>query len=627
MRRRTVLAAAGAAALLGQSAGSEAASGTDAAFVTPDAVLVDEELAIELHGLPAEETVVLTARTEPVGEDREVWSSTATFRSRADGTVSLAAQAPLEGSYEGVDPMGLFWSMRVDRSPEEALFPAEDHRVTLTAAVDGEPVAETTITRRYGVEGVEVHEIEDDGILASIVTPPGEEPAPGVVLTHGSVPFQPLQGARLLASRGFAVMTLQYYNRYGGQLPDELSEVPLEYGMEAIGMLLDHDRVRGSEVGFHGPSYGSQFALLLAAHDDRIGAVVGEQTSHVVWEGLDRGFDPSGTSSWSLDGDPLPFLFQADSGQVGDRDPRAYFEISLREADVGELEAATIPLEESAADVLLLSGSDDRLYPSTESAERVVERLDDNGYPHDYDHLVFEDAGHLLVTPYLPTYGASHFTWPMGGTPEANARASRKHWPAMLDFFAASLPDEVEPATVESPVAPLTDSFFERNRTRLVGGGGVAAVGALVALAYRIRTADPESTTGGEISDKLERKDLLEGGETQNALERIVQLANRPETYAVWGVSLALLAAVFGMLGYGAPLGVTLFAFMLLALQAWLRFAWPHIEAFYDSRQRTHDPGSFRFDTPSSEFLILATQAALVFAGIGLLLAIELWVL
>jgi hypothetical protein len=81
---------------------------------------IDSPVAIELRGFPPYQPVSLTAtETFPSGSR---WQAHATFISDENGRIDVAQQAPASGSYDGVSPMGLFWSMarcraRLCRSP------------------------------------------------------------------------------------------------------------------------------------------------------------------------------------------------------------------------------------------------------------------------------------------------------------------------------------------------------------------------------------------------------------------------------------------------------------------------------------------------------------------------------
>src|SRR5262245_27731931 len=77
--------------------------------VEPTHALLDEPVVIRLIGLRSGQVVTIrAARTAHcAGRGR----SEATFAADGDGIVDVATQSPAAGSYETVDPMGLFWSM------------------------------------------------------------------------------------------------------------------------------------------------------------------------------------------------------------------------------------------------------------------------------------------------------------------------------------------------------------------------------------------------------------------------------------------------------------------------------------------------------------------------------------
>ena len=77
--------------------------------VEPASALLDEPVVIRLTGLVPGEDVTLTA-TMTDHFDRH-WQSEATFIADRAGVVEVSTQAPIAGSYEGAEPMGLFWSM------------------------------------------------------------------------------------------------------------------------------------------------------------------------------------------------------------------------------------------------------------------------------------------------------------------------------------------------------------------------------------------------------------------------------------------------------------------------------------------------------------------------------------
>lgn len=75
------------------------------------APLMDEPISIRVSGLGSGQAVTLRLAA-PV-RDRGA-ASYASFTAGVDGTVDLASCAANDGPYSGVDPMGLFWSLRLD---------------------------------------------------------------------------------------------------------------------------------------------------------------------------------------------------------------------------------------------------------------------------------------------------------------------------------------------------------------------------------------------------------------------------------------------------------------------------------------------------------------------------------
>jgi len=82
--------------------------------VIPATALLDVPVHITLSGFAPHQLITLHATLNnglPGGELTA--SSHAIFQADEDGNVDLISQAPLFGTYEGIDPMGLFWSMHV----------------------------------------------------------------------------------------------------------------------------------------------------------------------------------------------------------------------------------------------------------------------------------------------------------------------------------------------------------------------------------------------------------------------------------------------------------------------------------------------------------------------------------
>jgi hypothetical protein len=130
---------------------------------------MDDRVTIKVAGLHPNREVVIRARSKDQNDCW--WHSSALFRARQDGSFDVSAQAPISGTYTGVDAMGLFWSMEPDRSqrPLPAFFPVVDWFkpiVTQVEAVsDLRVVGSTQIVRHFAGMGVRAQPFRSKGVV------------------------------------------------------------------------------------------------------------------------------------------------------------------------------------------------------------------------------------------------------------------------------------------------------------------------------------------------------------------------------------------------------------------------------------------------------------------------------
>ncbi|TYL40674.1 hypothetical protein CV102_03675 [Natronococcus pandeyae] len=420
---------------------------------SPADALVDEPLSIRLTGLsPGSRATLWTAFTDA---DDVTWLSYGRFEADQRGEIAPAERAPLEGTYEGRDSDGLLWSRRpTDDDPSilSPVFDGDRFELRVAATREGDRLAETTVTRRLA--NPDVRRVEPDRNPGVLFEPPGDGPHPGVLVLHGSEGSTRWVSihARLLASRGYAAFALQYFGS-PPSIPDYPYRIPLSIVEEGAAWLRDRDRVEDGEIGIIGWSLGGQLALLAGTVLEDIGAVVSVVGSGIVL---------STAPPWSHDGEAIPYVSEGFSTQlVADHvvpavtgEPISHDEFwhgGLDDADEERLEAATIPVEEIDAPIVLFSGTDDGLWPSSRLSAIAERRREQRGLP--VDHRAYEDAGHAIGWP--PTYPMPPMTvgryrtiagetaeglaleW--GGTPEANAAANADAWPRILATFEETL--------------------------------------------------------------------------------------------------------------------------------------------------------------------------------------------
>ncbi|GLW69740.1 acyl-CoA thioesterase [Kitasatospora phosalacinea] len=268
--------------------------------------------------------------------------------------------------------------------------------------------------------------------------------AAGVVVLSGSSGRVERARARVLAAAGFEVLAFRWFG--GPGQPPGVCEVPLETFTAAVD-LLRADGVR--RVGFLGTSKGAEASLLTAVHDPRVDAVVALAPTAVVWcnvgpgaDGADRPF----RSCWTWRGRPLPFVPMDETWTAAEPEGapqaiRGWYERSER-TFAGALPAAAIPVEETRAELLLVAGGADAMWPSLPFAERLRDRRRPGaaGTSAAPVRLVTDpEAGHRVVfpgeSPLPPSPVHDH-----GGSPAADARLGAAAWPHVLEVLGGGLP-------------------------------------------------------------------------------------------------------------------------------------------------------------------------------------------
>jgi dienelactone hydrolase len=456
--------------------------------VDPPVARVDEPFGLTVSGLPPGEPVTIRAATRD-GELRE-WASSATFLADDDGMVDVSTAAPLSGTYSGVDPTGLLWSMQpVERGPRTFFVRRKAAplrvRITVTKAPLKGPdkskpaplkgpekrrpeaplkgpdkrrpreLASCEVDRTFGGESVLRRVADGRGLAGDLFFPIAGGPHPGVMVVSGSDGGQLDHAASLLAAQGYAVLSLSYCGVE--DRPAGLRHIDLEYFEQALEWMAVQPEVTGDRIVVVGLSRGGELALQLGSMFPQIAGVVAGSPCGIRQAGIGKRNSDFTKPAWMYGGSALPYVparynlrrfFQFYSVFIFRRPLRLrpVFEGLLRKHDL--VAAATIQVERINGPVLLISGTADELWPSERFAELVMARLRENEHPYPHEHVRYKGAGHFVCFPYaLPSMPPMTrmspvpvFTMDFGGTAEANAASARDSWPEILRFLAAVPP-------------------------------------------------------------------------------------------------------------------------------------------------------------------------------------------
>ena len=383
---------------------------------------------------PSENYIILATKTDQFGR---TWSSSATFTASAQGDFDLSKQEPIEGSYSGVDSYGLLWSMTMPDPPAEdwqAPTPADFAEISFTLVQNEGTLAET-ICKQVIIPDLRQEELQDE-LYADIFFPKeASRKSPAILLLGGSGGGKAWarRVGSLLANEGYVTIALAYFNE--GQLPKHLAQIPLEYVDQAIDYLLNHPAVDTTRLGILGYSKGAELGLLMASRRKEIKSIVAIAPGSAVFQGFKPPKYPV-ISSWSWQGEDLTFVPNAyDKKFFETFDGMYLWYRTLQQHEA--LESAAIPVERINGDVLLLSGVEDQIWPSTYMAEQIIARLHINDFTHKYSHQAFHTAGHGIAEP--PGHPTTNVAAGLGGTPQGNATARAVVWASLRDFFKESL--------------------------------------------------------------------------------------------------------------------------------------------------------------------------------------------
>lgn len=252
----------------------------------------------------------------------------------------------------------------------------------------------------------------------------------GVLVLAGSSGRIDARRAELFAELGCISESVRWFGGPGQNAGPW--EIPLETFFDRIRSL----KKECDRVIVVGTSFGSEAALLSAAHSGDVDGVVAFAPSDVVWAGYD---DKSReTSHWTLDGEPLPYV-PFDFDDFVEEHParfRPLYERSRRTASE-RVASATIPTDR-IQNLILVAGDDDQVWPSRAHASEILSLRSEMGL----ETTMVTDAlaGHRAILPGEQVI-AGGMNMQRGGTEDADRRLGANAWAAitlMLNHLHAS---------------------------------------------------------------------------------------------------------------------------------------------------------------------------------------------
>lgn len=394
--------------------------------------LFDKMVQVKVEGLAPYKQVQL--RSKLVDDRGVIFKASALYKADETGQVDVCRTPSLGGSYTGVEPMGLFWSMAPE-TPHSKLLKKNVVSPTLVdiealCGETGEVLASETNERGYMTEGMRRIPVQEGRIRGVLFVPPGKGPFPGIVDLYTFGGRLTEARASLLANKGFVVLALAYFGYEG--LPKKPKKLELEYFEEAVTYLRRQPEVKGPGIGIISISHSGGLALAMSSFLSGISATVCINTCNantvIPLHYKDIVMPPLPSVIWKIR--------ITTSWLLNIRN-------AISDPSLEKNKASLIPIERASCQFLFAVSEDDCNWNSPLFAEQAAATLRKHG-KESFEVVTYPKAGHFLEVPYMP-YCPSAFHAAVGrevvfgGEPKAHIEAQLDLWERVQEFFKSHL--------------------------------------------------------------------------------------------------------------------------------------------------------------------------------------------
>ncbi|WP_127142330.1 acyl-CoA thioester hydrolase/BAAT C-terminal domain-containing protein [Flagellimonas marinaquae] len=250
--------------------------------------------------------------------------------------------------------------------------------------------------------------------------------------------------AREFANNGMAGLSLPYIGKEG--LPKLPEEIDLAYFENAIIWLSKQKEVNKDKIVVIGASRNAELALLIAStFPELVSGVVAYSPSSVSWSNTVLPYNSDELKpSWIYKGIEIPYLpMEKITGSETDKiEMLEYWKKGLSKKEF--VNQATIKAEKINGPILLFSGIDDKVWPSSLMADMIEENLKKVNFKYSVQNIKYENAGHLISrrpeeksndrTAIIDING-KNYEYEFGGTNEGDFKAKKDAKVKLMEFI------------------------------------------------------------------------------------------------------------------------------------------------------------------------------------------------
>jgi dienelactone hydrolase len=200
-----------------------------------------------------------------------------------------------------------------------------------------------------------------------------------------------------LIDSGYALLALEYFG--GKKTPGQLDRISIDSVYKAIMSASRNPQINPEKIVLIGGSKGAELALLLASKYPNINGVVSIVGPNASFPALTV---MATTSSWVHQSEEVPFvpLPWSATGAIIKNDLRKAFTIMLEDSTA--VKKALIKVTEINGPILMISATQDEMWPSTEMSNSIMKQLEENNFKYDFKHIAIE-GGHKAPLNHFDT--------------------------------------------------------------------------------------------------------------------------------------------------------------------------------------------------------------------------------
>ena len=293
-------------------------------------------------------------------------------------------------------------------------------------------------------DGVKPKAIHENGFQANYFAKKDTKNKPAIILIGGGQwgEFWSQEFVR----NGAVGLSLPYIRREG--LPTLPEAINLEYFEKTINWLRKQPEVNPNKIIVMGASRNAELALIIAAtFPEIVSGVVAYAPSSVSWANTVLSYNSDEQKpSWIYKGKDIPYvpMDKIKGSELENDQILNYWKKGLLKTEF--VKHAAIPVEKINGPILLFSGNDDQVWPSTLMANQIEERLKRNNFKYAYQNIKYDNAGHLISTHperNPPSRSGTmlikdqEYSYLFGGTDEGDLKAKKDAQIKLITFIKA----------------------------------------------------------------------------------------------------------------------------------------------------------------------------------------------